>query len=281
MVLTRASILTRAAVVTIRDDSKRDIASGGRCPKTTSRSRPATPSAFRHPSPGTARPQDARLRESQVIAANAFTANWRPTGGGLVRCLQALAGMTRITLHPDDIERIRRRLRTSGLLLIGITLTAMAAAWNRQVPRGRAVTGDVAAQTEAADDSSRGRSVPPTGWRRTTRGWERVSDWPALPSARPASLSELVRQQETREPAWARGALARLRLIPPLGFAAAQVVAIGVICAMSQRAGQSQRAARSQRAGRSRLGDLSEHVRRRSETRRNARSRPDICTPES
>ena len=186
-----------------------------------------------------------------------------------MRGLRPSGGMTPITLHPDDLHHLRRRLRTSGLLLLGITLTAVVAAWTRPEPSARAVTDPVADKTPLTDDFSRGRSVPPTGWRRTTRGWERVSDWPALPSDRPASLSELVRQQESGEPAWVRGAMARLRLIPPLGFAAAQVFAIGVICVLSQR------------AGRSRPGAPNELARRRCETRRNARSRPGICTPES
>ena len=74
-------------------------------------------------------------------------------------------------------------------------------------------------------------SVPPTGWRRTRNGWENTETWrPTL-----ASLGDIVREQQLREPTWIRNLLSQVRSIPPWGFAIFQIAVIAVVLAVADR----------------------------------------------
>lgn len=75
----------------------------------------------------------------------------------------------------------------------------------------------------------------PTGWRRTNRGWEHVSNWPTTAQARSASLGEIIAQQRRTEPRWLRDLMALLRSIPPLGFAGMQIAVVSVIAHLGTR----------------------------------------------
>jgi hypothetical protein len=87
-----------------------------------------------------------------------------------------------------------------------------------------------AAESRAAESSS-GRlpsvvgsvtAVNPTGWRRTRNGWENTATW----RTSLASLGEIVRQQQEREPRWFKKLLASVRGIPPWGVALLQLTAV-------------------------------------------------------
>ena len=90
-----------------------------------------------------------------------------------------------------------------------------------------------AAESSAAESSS-GRlpsvvgsvaAVNPTGWRRTRNGWENTATW----RTSLASLGEIVRQQQEREPGWFKKLLASVRGIPPWGVALLQLTAVVTI----------------------------------------------------
>jgi hypothetical protein len=79
-------------------------------------------------------------------------------------------------------------------------------------------------------------SVPPTGWRRTRNGWENTATWrPTL-----ASLGDIVRQQQQREPIWMRNVLSQVRSVPPWAVAILQIVAVVVVLAVSGRKPENQ-----------------------------------------
>ncbi len=72
--------------------------------------------------------------------------------------------------------------------------------------------------------------IPPTGWRRTNRGWEHTSSWPQTSGlGQTHSISELIAMQESREPRWLNTVLGRVGGIPPLMIAVLQITMIAVI----------------------------------------------------
>lgn len=91
---------------------------------------------------------------------------------------------------------------------------------------------------EAAIASARQpKAVPPSGWRRTNRGWEKVDSWakqfPHLygPSAVASSrtLEDWIDHHQQERPGWVELSFAQLRRIPPLGIAGLQIIAIWLI----------------------------------------------------
>ncbi|WP_372725689.1 hypothetical protein [Novipirellula sp.] len=77
--------------------------------------------------------------------------------------------------------------------------------------------------------------IPPTGWRRTNRGWEHTSSWPQTSGlGQTHSISELIAMQESREPKWFNSMLGRVSGIPPLMIAVLQITMIAVIFNMAK-----------------------------------------------
>ncbi len=74
-------------------------------------------------------------------------------------------------------------------------------------------------------------SVAPTGWRRARNGWENTANWrPTL-----ASLGDIIRRQQEREPTWLRNVFSQIRGVPPWGVAIFQIVAVVVVLSVSGR----------------------------------------------
>jgi len=112
-----------------------------------------------------------------------------------------------------------------------IQLVALPMTWARAAESRAAESR--AAESRAAESSVRrlpsvvgsATAVQPTGWRRTRNGWENTANWrPAL-----ASLGEIVRQQQEREPGWVSRVLARVRSVPPWGVALLQLIVVAGI----------------------------------------------------
>ena len=111
-----------------------------------------------------------------------------------------------------------------------------------------------AAESHAAESSSRrlpsvvgsATAVKPTGWRRTRNGWENTATW----RTSLASLGEIVRQQQEREPGWFKELLASVRGIPPWGVALLQLTAVITILIFERWAAahRSQQAIRTEAA---------------------------------
>ena len=75
-------------------------------------------------------------------------------------------------------------------------------------------------------------AVQPRGWRRTRDGWENSTTW----GTSLASLGDIVRQQQEREPGWVKALLAGVRSIPPWAYAMFQILAITCILLFERRA---------------------------------------------
>ncbi len=134
-------------------------------------------------------------------------------------------------VHPDDARWLRRWLRNNVLCVAAILGFLALIRWDAYPPL------EVMQRAGAVHvvESGQPRAVAPQGWRRTNRGWEHVSTW-----RRPSrDLAEIIRLQETREPAWIRSILAGLRGIPPLVYAFIQVGAIAAIVHVTRRGEQT------------------------------------------
>ena len=70
----------------------------------------------------------------------------------------------------------------------------------------------------------------PQGWRRTAEGWEHTSSW----FKKPQALSELIADQEAREPAWIGQLLAVIRGVSPILYSMAQIALIAMILWLHQ-----------------------------------------------
>lgn len=101
------------------------------------------------------------------------------------------------------------------------------------------------------------RTVLPTGWRRTTRGWERAEAWAgsdgpavsfesddsktyqrrfaAVGGAPPQTLSQWMVWDRAREPLWANKFLGGVRLVHPLFVALLLITAAILITRLSER----------------------------------------------
>ncbi|TWU22022.1 hypothetical protein Pla52o_30700 [Novipirellula galeiformis] len=87
----------------------------------------------------------------------------------------------------------------------------------------------------SAIEGRRPNPIPPTGWRRTNRGWEHTATWPSSSSlSQQNSISELIAIQESREPKWLQSLLGRVSRIPPLMIAVLQITIIALILTMAQ-----------------------------------------------
>lgn len=149
--------------------------------------------------------------------------------------------MNTFHLPAEDWAWMRRRLRSTGgvlLLLLGLgaALQLRSPAPNEPGANNALQPSTIVVGDTPPTAKPGGRSVPPSGWRRTSRGWEHVASWPASGhrSDRP-SLGERVRALEASEPVFVRQTFRRLRATPPLMVAFIQVVAIGVICQLGRR----------------------------------------------
>ena len=71
------------------------------------------------------------------------------------------------------------------------------------------------------------RAVAPTGWRRTSKGWQNVSSW--RPMVQHIPLSQRVIAQRESQPAWLQRAMTSIRRTPPGCVAIAQLVCVGML----------------------------------------------------
>lgn len=74
------------------------------------------------------------------------------------------------------------------------------------------------------------RSIPPAGWRKTSRGWEHTSSWPGLGP----TINDLIATQESSEPQWVRTSLAKVKSVPPITVALIQLLAIAAIAGIAR-----------------------------------------------
>lgn len=98
-----------------------------------------------------------------------------------------------------------------------------------------AVDRDIVLASSALDLPNTGTlsgAVRPTGWRRTRNGWENAATW----RTSLASLGDIVRQQQQREPDWFQNLLARVRSVPPWGVALLQIAAVVGVLLFERRA---------------------------------------------
>jgi len=120
------------------------------------------------------------------------------------------------------------------------------------------IDGENEADGFAVTDSGRGqRSVLPSGWRRTTRGWERAEVW-GVPSTagelsagelsagelsageftgviaeRPQTINQWIQWDRARERGWASAFFGRVRPLNPIVFAVWLVVVAVLIVKLS------------------------------------------------
>ncbi len=161
--------------------------------------------------------------------------------------MQLIFGMIKIALSPADRRWMKvRLLRTCKLSLLFLVLS-VAADFNPHASLSSAAGSN---QSVATSDSRRSeipelsnrtlnaksqddnwflerRSVPPSGWRKTNRGWERVSTWAGYGPP----INELIHTQKASEPAWAQVVFARLTNVSPITIALIQIFLITAICA--------------------------------------------------
>lgn len=100
----------------------------------------------------------------------------------------------------------------------------------------------------ASSDSS-SRSILPTGWRRTTRGWERAETWgsdslalaigpadaqyfrsrfAAVGGTQPQTVGQWMLWDQAREPVWANSLMGSVKRVHPL-FVAVFLIAVAVL----------------------------------------------------
>jgi len=98
-----------------------------------------------------------------------------------------------------------------------------------------------------ADSLRSGRSVPPTGWRRTNRGWERAEVWGTVSTAadvsiggftgriaeRPETINQWIQWDRAREQGWVSSFFGRVRPLHPIVFAVWLVLATALIVKFS------------------------------------------------
>lgn len=106
-----------------------------------------------------------------------------------------------------------------------------------------------------AHDDSTSRSVLPTGWRRTTRGWERAEAWvngdpassresigthaygnrfSALGGMQPQTVSQWMLWDQAREPVWANTLMNTVKRVHPLFVAVFLIFAAVLITRLSE-----------------------------------------------
>ena len=153
--------------------------------------------------------------------------------------------MSLFYVTPDDRRWMRRRaglcLRRCTVLLLIFVLMRTGMAVTGDEPYQYASVSESAQITDPTNGSPRhttetgesatGRSVPPMGWRRTNRGWEKVEWARQYPEvlAKKKTLRQWMQHQADRESQWLAQVSAALCRIPPLGIAALQIFAIWLI----------------------------------------------------
>jgi len=153
--------------------------------------------------------------------------------------------MKLLYITPEDRHWMKRRslrcLRRCGAILLMVALMRTGDAEPGSFPpvdspgSGQRSAIDLDPPSEwsppGVEASPAPRAVPPTGWRRTSRGWEKV-DWarqyPEL-LARKKTMREWMRDQAAAEAGWTGDVASFLRQIPPLGIAMSQILAIWLI----------------------------------------------------
>lgn len=120
---------------------------------------------------------------------------------------------------------------------------------NAQVSDHDSVATAPSDEAAITSDDSPLRSVSPTGWRRTNRGWERAEAWdngtlafasesgetPLLPSrysmlggTRPQTVGQWMIWDQAREPVWANTLLGSLKRVHPI-FVAVFLIAVAIV----------------------------------------------------
>lgn len=99
----------------------------------------------------------------------------------------------------------------------------------------------------SADSGRAPRSVSPTGWRRTTQGWERAEVWGGVSMAsdlsvggftgviaeRPQTINQWIQWDRAREQGWASSFFGRVRPLHPIVFAVWLVLVAALIVKLS------------------------------------------------
>lgn len=133
------------------------------------------------------------------------------------------------------------------IVILGSIIALTLAPQSAQTTHAQAITDDANAST--------GRTILPTGWRRTTRGWERAEAWVgggsavAFPSnvdhayqrrfasiggVPPETLSQWMAWDKAREPVWANKMLGTVRTLHPLVIAVLLVAVAILITRVSE-----------------------------------------------
>ncbi|TWU41592.1 hypothetical protein Q31b_30430 [Novipirellula aureliae] len=140
--------------------------------------------------------------------------------------------MTRIWIDAENLKLLNRALWTNTKVVAAFMTLIFAGGFqgSRSGDHGAisAPQAQIASYSEEQVESM--RSVPPSGWRRTNRGWEHTSNW-TMPNHFGAnrSISELIATQQASEPKWLQLVLSTVRRIPPLMIAAIQVTAVAIL----------------------------------------------------
>ncbi len=158
----------------------------------------------------------------------------------LPRRLHGMAGMLNTSPRPD------RRPPSLALTTLALTAIAMVVAvvaftaLNRQSEGrlwGRAwnvqAVESVSKNTHQEPAVAQRTHVTPTGWRRTSSGWQRSEQWTdAKPIAKP--IDHWLREGQRRESRWVEQASDVIRRYPPVGFAGLLVFVASILALMPQ-----------------------------------------------
>ena len=137
--------------------------------------------------------------------------------------------MKLLHVHPSDRAWLRRWLRSNFSFFVVATTLLIAVRYQPEMPAGpRASASNGDLQLGASDPGQprhgQPNAVAPDGWRRTSDGWEHVSNWPSI-----KSINQLIAEQHEMEPEWIRSVFGKLRGISPLMVALLQITAIATI----------------------------------------------------
>ncbi|EMI21912.1 putative membrane protein [Rhodopirellula maiorica SM1] len=154
--------------------------------------------------------------------------------------------MSNLEFNKNDVRLLKHCLWINAKCVILIVVFVIALRWAHDGPHhwfamppatattAVATTSDVTSKL-TSPESRQPNPIPPTGWRRTNRGWEHTSSWPQTSGqGQSHSISELIAMQESREPKWFNTVLGRVSGIPPLMIAVLQITMIAVIFNMAK-----------------------------------------------
>jgi len=83
------------------------------------------------------------------------------------------------------------------------------------------------------------RSVSPTGWRRTTRGWERAEAWAGGAMGRPQTINEWIVSDRDSEPQWVSASFQGVRSVHPIVLGILIVLVAVMITKVSEPADET------------------------------------------